>query len=78
MDFSVNTDHQELREAIAAHCSKFTDEYWAAKDDAHEFPHEFLAAMAEAGFLGLAIPEEYGGGGLGVEAASIVLEEVAA
>lgn len=78
MDFSVTRDHKELRDAIASYCSKFPDEYWAEKDEKHEFPQDFLETMAKAGFLGLAIPEEYGGGGLGVTEAAIMMETIAA
>jgi acyl-CoA dehydrogenase len=78
MDFTVSQDHLELREAIVAHCSKFPDEYWAEKDARHEFAQDFLETMAGAGFLGLAIPEEYGGGGLGVTEAAIMMEAIAA
>ncbi|MEP7740171.1 acyl-CoA dehydrogenase family protein [Nocardioides sp. 31GB23] len=78
MDFTVTQDHKELREAIASHCAKYPDEYWAEKDRLHEFPQDFLETFADAGFLGLALPEEYGGGGLGVTEAAIMMETIAA
>jgi acyl-CoA dehydrogenase len=59
-------------------CAGFPDEYWADKDETHEFPWEFYNAMAEAGWIGVAIPEAYGGSGRGITEASLVLEEVAA
>ena len=56
--------------------SKFTDEYWMRHDLDHEFPWDFYRAMAEAGWLGICIPEQYGGGGAGVQEAALLLEEV--
>lgn len=78
MDFTVSDDHEAIREGIRRICADFPDEYWAAKDEAHEFPWDFYAALAEGGWVGIAIPEEYGGGGQGITEASIMLEEIAA
>jgi acyl-CoA dehydrogenase len=58
-------------------CARFNDEYWRAKDAAHEFPHDFYQAAAKAGYLGVAIPEEFGGSGLGITEAALVMREVA-
>lgn len=78
MDFSVNEDHEAIREGIRRICADFPDEYWAEKDAAHEFPWDFYEALAEGGWVGIAIPEEHGGGGQGITEASIMLEEIAA
>jgi acyl-CoA dehydrogenase len=78
MDFSTDDDHEAIREGVRRLCSKFGDTYWREKDEAHEFPWEFYDAMAEGGWIGIAIAEEFGGGGRGITEASIVLEEVAA
>jgi acyl-CoA dehydrogenase len=78
MDFSVNEDHEAIREGIRRVCADFPDEYWAEKDAAHEFPWDFYEAMAAGGWVGIAIPEEFGGGGQGITEASIMLEEIAA
>ena len=78
MDFSPSEDHEAIREGVQRVCSQFPDEYWREKDDQHEFPWDFYEAMAEGGWIGIAIPEEFGGGGQGITEASIVLEEVAA
>jgi len=78
MDFSINEDHEAIREGIRRVCADFPDEYWAEKDAAHEFPWDFYQAMAEGGWVGIAIPEEFGGGGQGITEASIMLEEIAA
>lgn len=72
------TDAELIREAVASTCSQFDDDYWAACEHDHRFPTEFYDAMARGGWIGIAIPEEYGGGGRGVSEASLVLEEVAA
>lgn len=78
MDFSESSDQQAIRAAIRELCAAFPDEYWAQADATHTFPREFYDAMAAGGWIGIAIPEEYGGGGAGITEASIILEEVAA
>ncbi|GAA0612480.1 acyl-CoA dehydrogenase family protein [Sporichthya brevicatena] len=78
MDFAESEDVRLIREAIRDLCGKFDDEYWAEKDTKHEFPWDFYEALAQGGWIGIAIPEEYGGGGRGLLEASIILEEVAA
>lgn len=71
-------DAQLIREAVTATCAQFDDDYWAACERDHRFPREFYDAMAAGGWIGIAIPEAYGGGGRGVSEAALVLEEVAA
>jgi len=78
MDFSPNADHEAIRQGIRRICADFPDEYWAKKDADHEFPWDFYEKLAEGGWVGMAIPEEYGGGGQGITEASIMLEEIAA
>ena len=56
----------------------FSDEYWEKQDREGQYPQEFYDAMAEAGWIGIAIPEAYGGAGKGVQEAAVVLEQVAA
>ncbi|MFB8387532.1 acyl-CoA dehydrogenase family protein [Microbacterium sp. NPDC055910] len=68
---------EEIRQAVRAVCLKFPDAYWANADETHTFPWEFYHAMAEEGWLGITTPEQYGGGGAGVQAASILMQEVA-
>jgi acyl-CoA dehydrogenase len=70
--------HADLRDGVRRVCSKFDDAYWRECDENHEFPWAFYEALAEGGWIGIAIPEEYGGGGQGITEASILLEEVAA
>jgi acyl-CoA dehydrogenase len=78
VDFEADDEHQLIREGIRKLCSAFPDSYWDRCDSEHRFPREFYRAMADGGWIGVAIPEEYGGGGRGITEASIVLEEVAA
>lgn len=77
MDFRETGTQAALREAIRRLCARFDDAYWLAADRDHRFPHEFHAAMAEAGWLGICMPEEVGGAGLGVTEAAIMMQEVA-
>jgi len=77
MDFSLNSDHEAIRDGVGAVVRQFDDEYWLARDDDGAFPREFHRAMADAGWLGITMPEEYGGAGLGVTEAAIMMHEVA-
>jgi acyl-CoA dehydrogenase len=78
VDFDLTEDQEAIREAVRTLAAKFGDDYWLACDTEHRFPWEFYKAFADAGWLGIAIPEEYGGGGLGITEAALLLEEVAA
>ena len=78
MDFAPDESHEEIRSAVRRVCRDFDDRYWRACDDEHRFPWDFYNTMASGGWLGIAIPSQYGGGGLGITEASILLEEVAA
>jgi acyl-CoA dehydrogenase len=78
VEFGTDDTHEAIREGVRRVCSKFDDVYWRRCDSEHEFPWAFYDAMAEGGWVGIAIPEEFGGGGQGITEASIVLEEVAA
>lgn len=69
---------EDIRESVAGLCSKFPDEYWRRCDLEHAFPWDFYAAMAGAGWVGIAIPPEYGGSGAGITEAAVVLQTVAA
>jgi acyl-CoA dehydrogenase len=78
VDFELTEDQQTIRQAVRELAAKFDDQYGMEKDEAHEFPAEFYRAFASAGWLGITIPEEYGGHGFGITEASLLLEEVAA
>ena len=77
MDFSINPDHQAIRDGVGAVVRSFGDDYWLARDEDGLFPREFHRAMADGGWLGLTMPEEYGGSGLGVTEAMIMMHEIA-
>src|SRR5438477_260890 len=77
MSFALTAEQLEIREAVARLCQRFGDDYWLKKDTDGGFPHEFHQAMAEAGWLGVAMPEEYGGSGLGITEAALVMQAVA-
>ena len=77
MDFSVSDDHRAIREGVSAVVRSFGDDYWLARDEDGRFPREFHSAMASAGWLGITMPTEYGGAGLGVMEAAIMMHEVA-
>ena len=67
---------EELREGVRAVCKRFDDEYWRNLDEIDGYPTEFVEAITQAGFLGALIPEQYGGSGLGILEASVILEEI--
>ena len=78
MHFELTAEQQQLRAGARELARSFSDEYWAERDEKGEFPWEFYEAFAKSGWLGIAIPEQYGGGGLGIFEASLLLEEIAA
>jgi acyl-CoA dehydrogenase len=71
-----NSLHEDLRQGMRQLCGRFPDAYWRDLDKQEAYPTEFVRAMTEAGYLAALIPEQYGGGGVGVTEASIILEEV--
>jgi acyl-CoA dehydrogenase len=77
VDFELTEDQRLIREAVATLMKRFDDRYWMQMDQAHEFPTEFYDAVAGGGWLGMTIPAEYGGHGLGITEATLLLEEVA-
>ncbi len=77
MTFALTPEQLEIRDAVARLCERFGDDYWLKKDAEGGFPHDFHRAMAEGGWLGVAMPEAYGGAGLGITEAAIVMQAVA-
>ena len=77
MDFSVSDDHRAIRDGVNAVMRRFDAGYWLARDDDGAFPRDFHRAMADAGWLGITMPQEFGGSGLGVTEAAIMMNEVA-
>ncbi len=78
MDFALTEQQELIRKEVAALSRNFSLDYWLEKDRKHEYPDEFVKAFAEGGWLGLMIPEAYGGAGLGVTEAAIMLHEICA
>lgn len=76
MNFSLTDDQQNIREAVLKHCSQFSDDYWLDRDRKGEFAHDFYQSMAEAGWLGIAMPESVGGAGLGIAEAAVMMQAV--
>ena len=75
MDFAVPAELDEIRAAVRQLCSRFPGEYWRGLEP-DRYPEEFVAALTENGWLAALIPEEYGGSGLSLTAASVILEEI--
>lgn len=73
---TINQSFPEIRDAVRKLCAQFPGEYWRALDRERTYPTEFVQALTEAGFLSVLIPEAYGGSGLGLAAATAVLEEI--
>ena len=76
MDFTPTEEQEGIRKAIRELCKDFADPYWRELDKTHAYPEAFVKALTEAGWLAMLIPEQYGGSGLGITEAAIVLEEV--
>jgi acyl-CoA dehydrogenase len=77
MDFEPSAEQEAIRSSILKLCSRFGDAYWRERDREGGFPHEFHAAMAKGRWLGIAMPERYGGAGLGIVEAALMMQAVA-
>lgn len=77
MDFALTDDQQTIREAVLKHCAQFTEDYWLEKDNAGTFPHDFYQSLVDSGWLGIAMPTEFGGSGLGITEAAIMMQAIA-
>ena len=78
MDFALTEQQELIRKEVATLARSFSPDYWLEKDRKAEYPWEFVRAFAEGGWLGAIIPEEYGGAGLGVTEAALMLHEICA
>ena len=76
MEFALTEDQQAIRAAVQRICARFGDDYWLKKDREGGFPHDFHAALASAGWLGIAMPTEVGGAGLGITEAAILMQTI--
>jgi acyl-CoA dehydrogenase len=77
MDFSFTDEQERIREAIARLCERFGDDYWLARDTGAAFPADFHQALAKDGWLGIAMPEAFGGAGLGITEAAVMMQAIA-
>ena len=77
MDFQLNEQQQAIRAAIEKICTQFDDDYWLARDTDGAFPEEFVKAITDGGWLGIAMPEAYGGAGLGITETAIMAHTIA-
>ena len=78
MDFLLTDSQDAIRKEVSTLARSFSPDYWLEKDRKAEYPWEFVKAFAAGGWLGLIVPEEYGGSGLGVTEAAILLHEICA
>src|SRR5215210_9236788 len=76
MDFRLTKQQEEIRRSVREVCEQYPDEYWRELDRGRRYPEEFVEALTRSGWLSALIPEEYGGMGLGVTEASIIMEEI--
>jgi acyl-CoA dehydrogenase len=77
MDFSLTSDQQNIRDAILKHCTRFPDSYWLDRDRDGVFPQDFFQSLVDSGWLGIAMPTEYGGSGLGITEAALMMQAIA-
>jgi len=78
VDFALSEEQQAIVAAVERICAGFSGEYWRARDAEGTFPHDFHRAVAEAGWLGIAMPEDYGGAGLGITEAALLVRTISA
>jgi acyl-CoA dehydrogenase len=76
VDFARTEEQESIRSAVRSLCAQFPDEYWRELDGASEYPERFVRALTDAGWLGALIPTEYGGAGLGIAEAALIIEEI--
>ena len=75
--FWLSEEQEAIVESVARLCAQFDADYWRRTDETGDFPEEFVAAMAAGGWLGTAMPAEFGGAGLGLTEAALVMQAVA-
>ena len=73
---ALGEDFPELRDSVRRICAKYPGTYWAGLEDEQAYPTAFIEELTAAGFLGALVPEEYGGSGLPLRAAAVILEEI--
>lgn len=78
MNFSLTPDQEQIRDAIEKVCAPFDADYWLERDRVGGFPDDFHKALADSGWLGIAMPEEFGGAGLGISEAALMMHTISA
>jgi len=78
MNFALTPEQEQIKDAIERICAPFDADYWLRKDREGGFPHDFHQALADSGWLGIAMPEEYGGAGLGISEAALMMHTISA
>lgn len=78
MNFKISSEQEQIKDAIQKICEPFDADYWLKKDREGGFPDDFHQALAASGWLGIAMPEEYGGAGLGISEAALMMHTIAA
>ena len=76
MTFTLSDEQKALKAAVYDLCKQYPAEYWRELDTKREYPEAFVSELTKAGYLAVLIPEEYGGGGLGIMEAALILEEI--
>ena len=76
IELTQSNNHHEIRDAIRDLCAAFPDEYFRKVDEERAYPEQFVNALTEAGWMAALIPQEYGGSGLGLTEASVIMEEI--
>jgi len=76
IELDLSPVRQQIKDAVQTLCNGFDDDYWREKDQTHSFPFEFQKAVADAGWLGITMPTEYGGAGLGITEAALLMQIV--
>src|SRR5260221_2531447 len=77
MEFSFSPEQERIKDAMAKLCNRLGDDYWLKRDNGGGFPVDFHQAMARDGWLGIAMPEAYGGSGLGISEAAVMMQAIA-
>jgi acyl-CoA dehydrogenase len=78
MNFNLTPEQEQIRDAVQKACEPFDADYWLRKDREGGFPDDFHKALADSGWLGIAMPEEYGGSGLGISEAALMMHTISA
>ncbi|MDP6253847.1 MAG: acyl-CoA dehydrogenase family protein, partial [Alphaproteobacteria bacterium] len=76
MSLTFSTEQQQIRDSVMKLCQRFDDQYWLDRDSDGVFPEDFCQALVDDGWMGIAMPQEYGGSGLGITEAAIMAQAI--